>query len=111
MTHRSREPHVTTEPVSEPHPILLDLALILGVAAALVLLVGKVRQPPIVGYLLAGALVGPSGLRLIAQTSRVDEIAQVGVLLLMFAIGLESSLERLRPVRRFAVGGGIVQIS
>src|SRR4051794_26603590 len=96
--------------MSEAHAILADLALILGIAAALVLLVGKVRQPPIVGYLLAGALVGPSGLALVAQESRVDQIAQVGVMLLMFAIGLESSLDRLKPVRRLAVGGGILQI-
>ena len=94
-----------------PHAILADLALILGVATALVFLLGKVRQPPIVGYLIAGALVGPAGLALAKDAARVDQIAQVGVMLLMFAIGLESSLDRLRPVRKLAVGGGVVQIA
>jgi CPA2 family monovalent cation:H+ antiporter-2 len=92
------------------HLILVDLATILAVAAVLVLVLGRLRQPAILGFLIAGALVGPSGLGLVSDPSRVDQIAQVGVMLLMFAIGLESSLERLAPVRRFAVGGGLLQI-
>ena len=48
-----------------PHAILVDLALILGVAAILVLILGKLRQPAILGYLIAGALVGPAGLKLV----------------------------------------------
>jgi CPA2 family monovalent cation:H+ antiporter-2 len=95
----------------DPHAILADLALILLVAAVLVLLLGKLRQPAVVGYLLAGMLLGPSGLALVSDAARVDQIAEAGVMLLMFAIGLESSLDRLRPVRKLAVGGGLVQIA
>src|SRR5262245_50932776 len=92
------------------HQILLDLAQILGVTALLLLAVGRLRQPSILGYLLAGVIIGPSVSGLISDRERVDQIAQVGVLLLMLTVGLESSLDRLRPVRRLAVGGGTLQI-
>ncbi|MBI3725568.1 cation:proton antiporter [bacterium] len=93
-----------------PHALLFDVAKILGVAAVLVLVLGRLRQPAVLGYLLAGVLVGPAGLGLISDLARIDQIAEVGVLLLMFAVGLESSLDRLRPVRRLAVLGGMLQV-
>src|SRR4051812_48056508 len=62
-------------PMNDQHLILVDLATILLVAALLVLLLGRLKQPAILGFLIAGALVGPSGLKLVADPTRVDQIA------------------------------------
>lgn len=90
--------------------LLLDVATVLAASALVVFLVQRVRQPAILGYLLAGAAIGPWGLGLIRDVARIEQIADLGVLLLMFAIGLESSLKRLAPVRHFAIGGGLLQV-
>lgn len=87
--------------------ILLDLALIFGVAVAVVLGLARVGLPPVAGYIAAGILVGPGGLGLVAEHARVESLAELGVALLLFTIGLEFSLDRLRSMgRSVALGGG-----
>lgn len=90
--------------------LLLDLALAMGAA----LLGGAVahffRQPVILGYLLAGILIGPYTPGAVSNLERVQTLANLGVALLMFALGTEFSLETLGRVRRVAVGGGLAQI-
>ena len=88
--------------------LLRESVVLLG-SAVFVLLVGsRLRIPPLVGLLLTGLLIGPSGLGWIADTEQVEVFAEIGVVLLLFLIGLELSLERLRELRQaFLVGGGI----
>ncbi|CAO5678544.1 MAG: Iron transporter MagA [Holosporales bacterium] len=78
--------------------ILTQLALV--VLAALIggLVLARFRQPPILGYILAGVVLGPSGLRLIDSRSEVEILAQLGVLLLLFVVGMELNLRTFKKV-------------
>ena len=89
---------------------MLGPALVLLLASVIVLLVShKLRLPAVVGLLLTGLLIGPSGLGLFSQLHAVEVAAEIGVVFLLFAIGLEFSLERLREIRRAFLLGGSVQ--
>lgn len=81
-------------------------AALVGAAAAL-----RVRQPALVGYLLAGLVVGPAGLRLIRDSEGIEAFAQVGVALLLFAIGVEFDLRAVAAVRGAAIFGGVLQLA
>jgi CPA2 family monovalent cation:H+ antiporter-2 len=92
-----------------PQPLLLALIL-LATAVVAVVLCRLVRLPPILGYLIAGIVVGPFGLRLIPDSADVRELAEFGVVFLMFSIGLEFSLPQLRAMRRGVFGLGLAQV-
>jgi CPA2 family monovalent cation:H+ antiporter-2 len=69
-------------------------------------LLAKLRLPTVVGLLVAGALLGPHGLGLVARAEAIETLAEIGVLLLLFTIGLEFSLARIKHIfRRVALGG------
>ena len=85
---------------------LRDAAIVLGVAVGVLLLCGRLRLPSVVGLLVSGLLVGPSGLRLLREAEDVEVFAELGVVLLLFAIGIELSLDRLRELRRLILLGG-----
>ena len=93
------------------HSYDLILTLTGGLSAALVL--GFVTQrlglSPIVGYLLAGMLVGPYTPGFVADSSLAEQLAEIGVILLMFGVGLQFHIEELLAVRRVAVPGAIAQ--
>ena len=80
------------------------LALVLGFAAA------RLRLPPLLGYLLAGVLIGPATPGFVADVALAGQLAEIGVMLLMFGVGLHFSLGDLLAVRKVAVPGAIVQI-
>jgi CPA2 family monovalent cation:H+ antiporter-2 len=86
--------------------------LVLAVAGALLggIVALRLRQPALVGYLFGGVLFGHHGLGLIHSPERIDAFAQVGVALLLFAIGVEFDLRTLAAVRNVAIGGGLLQI-
>jgi CPA2 family monovalent cation:H+ antiporter-2 len=94
------------------HDIDLILTLTAGLGAALVLgfLALRLRLPPIVGYLLAGLIIGPYTPGYVANRELANQLAEVGVILLMFAVGLHFHLEDLLAVRRIAVAGALFQI-
>ncbi|HEX5634880.1 MAG TPA: cation:proton antiporter, partial [Gemmatimonadales bacterium] len=82
-----------------PHDFLRDLALVLGVAAVTTVLSQLVRLPAVLGYLLAGVIVGPeTGFPLFADRERIRELSELGVIFLMFSLGLEFSLRKLFSV-------------
>jgi CPA2 family monovalent cation:H+ antiporter-2 len=83
----------------------LVLAFILGTVA------NKLRMPPLVGYLIAGVLVGPNTPGFVGDTELATELSEIGVILLMFGVGLHFSLKDLLSVRALAVPGAIVQIA
>jgi CPA2 family monovalent cation:H+ antiporter-2 len=95
-------------------PADLRFILDLGVAVAVALVGGMVavrlRQPPIVGYLLAGIVIGPFTPGFVGDVDQISEFAELGVVLLLFALGVEFSLRELLPVRRVAIPGAIAQI-
>jgi len=81
------------------------LALLLGLAAA------HLRVSPLVGYLLAGILIGPATPGFVADVGLAAQLAEIGVMLLMFGVGLHFSFGDLMAVRRIAVPGALVQIA
>ena len=94
------------------HPTPLILTLVEGIVLAFVFgaLAHRVRAAPIVGYLLAGVVAGPFTPGFVADPELAGELAEIGVILLMFGVGLHFSLEDLLSVRAIAVPGALAQI-
>ena len=91
-------------------PLLRDLVILVVVAIPVVALAHRFKVPTIVGFLLTGIAIGPHGLALIGQPESVSELAEIGVVLLLFAIGLELSLSRIIKLGRLVVVGGGLQM-
>ena len=88
--------------------ILRELVLLLAASVVIITLSHKIKLPPVVGFLLTGILIGPGGLSLVRDTRTIDDLAEIGVVMLLFGIGLEFTLDRLRRIQRiFWVGGGL----
>src|ERR1044072_1024219 len=83
----------------------LVLAFILGAIA------NRLKLPPLVGYLVAGIFVGPHTPGFVADESLAKELSEIGVILLMFGVGLHFSLKDLLSVRTIAIPGALVQIA
>ncbi|HNN95443.1 MAG TPA: cation:proton antiporter, partial [Pseudomonadota bacterium] len=91
-------------------PFLDELALIAGLGVVVTLILARLRLPTVAGLLLVGALVGPQGLGLVRSTGSIEILAELGVVLLLFTIGLEFSLARLRHIFRSVALGGLTQV-
>lgn len=92
-------------------PVYLGPIVALLVAAGLIgALFVRLKVVPIVGFLLAGVLIGPHQLGVVADESQVEAAAEIGVMLLLFTIGVEFSVERLAKIKKFVLGGGTVQV-
>ncbi len=94
----------------EASTVLQELAVIFGVAVGVVLALSHVRLPTIAGLIAAGALIGPSGLGWVGEAAHIQVLAEIGVVLLLFGIGLEFSLERLRRLWKVLTLGGALQV-
>jgi len=92
---------------------LESAALLVGVAFVFVTTCSRIGVPSIVGYILTGLLIGPAGFGLLAQSTALTNIGEIGVILLLFALGLEFSFEKLVTLRHhvFGVGGAQVAIT
>lgn len=90
--------------------LISDLVVVIVSAAIGGIIFSCLGQPVIVGYLLAGSLIGPGGLKFISEMVQVETFAQFGVVFLLFALGLEFSLTKLKVVGAVAVFGGLFQI-
>jgi len=95
-----------------PHdlPILTDLLILLLSALPIAFLCHRLRLPVIVGFMLTGVIIGPSGLGLIRDIHAVEILAEIGVVLLLFTIGLEFSLRRMMEMKRLVLVGGGLQV-
>jgi monovalent cation:H+ antiporter-2, CPA2 family len=91
--------------------VLRDVLIIFTISVLVVFVFQKFRFPAIAGFLVAGTLVGPHGLNLISDGEQVETLAEIGVVLLLFTIGLETSLSRLRASSRLLWLGGPLQIA
>ncbi|MBI2974008.1 MAG: cation:proton antiporter [Deltaproteobacteria bacterium] len=92
------------------HTILTDILIVFIVAVPVAYLFHKLKLPPIIGFLVTGALIGPAGIGLVQDIDRINLLAQVGVALLVFSLGLEFSLKHFGEIKRVVIGGGILQI-
>lgn len=91
-------------------PLLDELAIVAALAVFVTVVLARLKLPTVAGLLLAGALLGPFGLRLVSSVHAIEVLAEVGVVLLLFSIGLEFSLARLRDVLRQVALGGALQV-
>lgn len=92
-------------------PLLRDLVVLVGVAIPVVLLMHRLRLPTIVGFLISGVALGPSALGVIRQVDDVAVLAEIGVVLLLFSIGLELSLSRVIRMGRLVLMAGALQMA
>ena len=91
--------------------LVTDLTLVLVAALAGGFLAQRLAQPLIVGYIVAGIVVGPfTGGLTVVNVRDIEQLAEIGVALLLFSLGLEVSFRELAPVRTVAIGGGTIQI-
>jgi CPA2 family monovalent cation:H+ antiporter-2 len=91
-------------------PVLRDIVLLLLASLPIVFVCGRLRLPTIIGYMLTGVVIGPSGLGVIGDVHAVETLAEIGVVLLLFTIGLEFSLEKLLAMQRVVFLGGGMQV-
>ena len=101
---------LAVEVVLDHIPLLEELAIIAGLGALITVLLGQLRLPTVAGLLATGALAGPYGFGLVDELHAIKALAEVGVVLLPFAIGLEFSLKRLSHIFRRVALGGLVQV-
>ncbi|MBP0446871.1 cation:proton antiporter [Roseomonas sp. SSH11] len=98
-------------PLPDHHtPLIATIALGLLLAFILGMIANRLRVSPLVGYLLAGVVVGPFTPGYVADQQLANQLAEIGVILLMFAVGLHFSLKDLMEVRRIALPGAVGQI-
>lgn len=90
--------------------LLIDAAIILAASFPILFLAKAIRLPQIVGYLLTGVLIGPHALALIAETAQVEAIAELGVALILFFIGMHVPLERIRSFGSTPIVSGLAQM-
>jgi CPA2 family monovalent cation:H+ antiporter-2 len=91
-------------------PLLLDLIILLLAAVPVAFIGSRLRLPVIVGFMIAGILIGPSGFGVIGDVPAIEALAEIGVVLLLFSIGLEFSLERILAMKRLMLQGGGLQV-
>jgi monovalent cation:H+ antiporter-2, CPA2 family len=96
-----------------PHEVSLitTIAAALGVALVFGFFAAKLKLPPLVGYLVAGIMIGPATPGFVADISLAAQLSEIGVMLLMFGVGLHFSLDDLLAVRRIAVPGALGQMA
>jgi len=96
-----------------PHSVSLISTIAAGLGLALILgfITARLKLPALVGYLIAGVIIGPFTPGFVADASIASQLAEIGVMLLMFGVGLHFSLEDLLAVRKIALPGAIVQMA
>ena len=102
---------ITIERMLHSTELITTIAASLGLAMVMGFLAARLRLPPMVGYLLAGIIIGPATPGFVADVGLAAQLAELGVMLLMFGVGLHFSLDDLLAVRKIAIPGAIVQIA
>ena len=92
------------------YSIIKDIVLILLVSIPIIIIFNRIQLPSIVGFLIAGILLGPSLLKVISNAAEIEIMAEIGVILLLFSIGLEISLRELLDIKKILLIGGGVQV-
>lgn len=91
--------------------LLLDIAIIFALATGVNFLFQYIKVPSAVGYLLTGVIAGPNLLALISSTHEIEIMAEIGIILLLFTIGMEFSLKHLLKIRKIVFLGGFMQVT
>ena len=96
--------------MAQPPSLLWELLVIFALSIAVVFLFQKLRLPVMVGFLATGVVFGPHGIGLIRKSDDVEVLAEIGVVLLLFTLGIEFSISRLARMRREMLVGGSLQV-
>lgn len=91
-------------------PLLQDILILLGFSVAIVFVLQRLKLPSIIGFLLTGVVIGPYGLSLIKAVEQVEILSEVGVILLLFVIGMELSIKQLVSIKKTVFIGGFLQV-
>jgi CPA2 family monovalent cation:H+ antiporter-2 len=91
-------------------PILRDLVVLVAVAIPAIMVAHRLKIPTLVGFLFTGIAIGPHALGFVHEVSTVAELAEIGSVLLLFAVGLELSLSRIVKMGRYVLQGGTIQM-
>src|SRR5207244_2784154 len=97
-------------PAMSEYHVLKDLAIIFAVSLLVILVFHRIKLPALPGFIVAGVLLGPNALGLVSDVHQVESLAEVGVILLLFPLGIEFSLSRLREMGRQVIVGGGAQV-
>ena len=90
--------------------IIKDIVIILLVSIPIIFIFKKLNLPSIIGFLIAGMIIGPYGFQLISEIEQVEVMAEIGVMLLLFTIGLEVSFSRLMEMKKYLLAAGGLQV-
>lgn len=91
-------------------PILQDVLILLSFSVLIVFLLQKAKLPSILGFLITGVLIGPHAFSLVSASHDIEAISEIGVILLLFVIGMELSLKQLINIRKTVFIGGLLQV-
>ncbi|VAW38337.1 Inner membrane protein, KefB/KefC family [hydrothermal vent metagenome] len=95
----------------ESIPLLKDMIVLLGISVPISIILMRIGLPTIVGFLLTGIIIGPFGFGLVAEVHKIEVLAEIGVVLLLFTIGLEFKVSRMLKIKREAMLGGGLQLA
>lgn len=91
-------------------PILKSVIILFAIAVVVILISKRLHIPVIIGYLLTGMVAGPHGLGLVTNLRDIDMLAEIGIILLLFSIGIEFSLQKFIRMKAMVLGGGMIQV-
>ena len=91
-------------------PLLQDILILLVFSVVIVFVLQRLKLPSIIGFLLTGVIIGPYGLSLIKAVEQVEILSEVGVILLLFVIGMELSIKQLVSIKKTVFIGGFLQV-
>ncbi len=91
-------------------PLLKDIVILMAVSVPISIALTRMGLPTVIGFFLTGVILGPYGFRLVTELHTVDTLAQIGIVLLLFTIGIEFSIARMLNIRREAIFGGGFQV-
>ncbi|NWG29291.1 MAG: cation:proton antiporter [Ignavibacteriaceae bacterium] len=94
----------------QDYSIIKDIVLILLVSIPIIVIFNRIQLPSIVGFLIAGIILGPSVLKIISNPDQIEIMAEIGVILLLFSVGLEVSLKELLDIKKILLVGGGLQV-
>ena len=92
------------------HALLAEVVLVMAASVLVALLLRRAHLPPVVGFIVAGIVLGPGGLAVVRDRHEIEVVAEIGVVLLLFSVGLKLSLRELWRLRRMVFGGGTAQL-
>jgi len=90
--------------------LLQELVTVLAVSILIIIIFHRLKIPAVVGFMITGIIIGPGGLSLIKDLETINALAEIGVMMLLFVIGIEFSLERLKGIQRYFWQGGGTQV-